>query len=716
MKNYKIRPLLNLITIALILCSSANVQADGFSLQNANTKKLNKEKWDCKYCPTAVTSTKKVTVKLSDNSEENGHFSTITGDNGKGISANVSTDISKREQDEHYQIQANGLGQDNSQVSLLISKIDAYKVALNYQTLNQFGHNKALTPFINSGNSSLQLSDDFIRVTRTSDMPTGAFNTFSNQLEREYWQLELEKQLTNNWQAYVDFQVEDKQGIKTTSGNILTKSVMLPTGVDQQHTQIDLGSYLSTDYGTLLLNYYRSDFNNNRSAVNWNSPYSVLFGGANSGQLSSAPDNQFNQISLFGQYRHEELTLQGRLIYGQINQDQSFLDYTTNPQLDISSPQADDLQGEVKTFSGKIKALYQPSSKLRLTFNYQLDDRDNNTQSNDYQHVLTDSVLINDNKSNAPYSFKKEQLKVEGKYRFAVQSYFDLGWQFDQRERNLQDRKITEDKKTWFKISTHFAAVNKLSIELSRQLRDGSHYQRIDQNSPVDDSLQVQKYNQADREREQVKAQLTFNPFANIQTNSLINTEVDLHGYLSHDKYRKTDIGLIESKNRGYDIAISNQFNKHVSLLVYMHNQWQDNTSQGTYWFKSVDWQALNEDKADTAGINLVAEKLSDGKLTLGADYTYSYAKGTLQIDSLSFTNRDSHTELTVNSQDFKLYADYEYSDSVDLHFDLLYQKFAENDWRFNYDIDAIVNVLGNGLTSYDYDAYRVTSGVTYQF
>jgi hypothetical protein len=69
-----------------------------------------------------------------------------------------------------------------------------------------------------------------------------------------------------------------------------------------------------------------------------------------------------------------------------------------------------------------------------------------------------------------------------------------------------------------------------------------------------------------------------------------------------------------------------------------------------------------------------------------------------------------------INSHNINLYTDYDYSDQVDLHFGLLYQQFSEDDWRYEYDIDRIINVLGNGLSNYDYDAYRLTTGITYLF
>ncbi|KGJ98425.1 MtrB/PioB family decaheme-associated outer membrane protein [Thalassotalea sp. ND16A] len=716
MKKSKHKPLLNSLTLAIFLCFSASSLADGFSLKDANTDKINKDKWLCKYCTVIPDTVVKITANLSNTQDNNGRFSTDIGDNSEGGSGHIDADIDKRTQGRHYRLFAKGIGKDNSSVTLLAAKAAAYKVVLNYATLNQFGHDSALTPYTNAGGASLALADNWQRVATTSQMPSELFANFSQQIERESWRLTVDKQFDKNWQGYIDVQTQNKQGTNSTSGNILNKVVILPTGVDQNHQQFDVGSYFVYEYGSLLLNYYKSDFNNKRSVINWHSPYSVLFGGADGGQLSTAPDNQFDQISLFGNYHKNNLSLQARLNYGQLRQKESFLPYSNNPLLSINMLPSNHLNAVVGTLSGHIKVQYKTENKWKITLNYHLDDRDNNTQSNEYQYVYTDSVVLDDVASNRPYNFKKTKINLYSQYRFAIGSQLTFGWQLDQRERDLQDRKKTKNEKYWFKVATRLAPFNAVSVELSREFRDGSLYNRTDQTTPISDALALQKYYQADREREQAKGRLSFSPFSNAETNILVNSEVNLQAYFSRDKYQKTDIGLIESKRRGVDLSMSTSFNKHLSLLIYTHKQWQDNISQGSYWFNQVDWLSNQDDKSDSAGINLMAEKLSDGKLTMGMDYSYSYAIGTTQVKTPSLSSSNSHNELVVNSHDIKVYADYIYSPVLNLHFDLLYQQFDEQDWRFEYDIDRMVNVLGNGLSSYNYDAYRLTAGMTYQF
>ena len=720
MNNITYKPLLNSITLAIFVCFSATSLADDFRLQDANTQKVNKEKWACKYCPDNTKSVAKISVNLSNNSEDNGHLSTITGEQKDGTYAHLDAELSQRSQDTHYQVKAKGLGKDNSYADLSAAKSNSYNVSLNYQTLNQFGRTQGLTPFTNAGNALLLLPDDWQRVATTNEMANQQLSEFDQQIERQNWQLTAEASFTNNWQGYIDYQYQDKQGLRTTSGNILTKAVILPEGIDQKHNQLDAGSYYQYEHGTLLLNYYHSDFSNKRSKVNWNSPYAVVFGGTDNGQLSTAPDNEFDQISIFGNYRDNSLTLQARLIYGQLSQTEDFLSYSSNNLLAVNSLPTTHLDGQINTFSTHLKALYRTENKWRFTANYQLQDHDNKTQSNAYQHILTDSAVLPDLLTNKAYSFKKEKLTLEAQYRFAVQSNLSMGLQFKQQERDFQDRKNTENEKFWFKVSTHFAPFNKVTVEISRQFRDGSTYNRIDQASTINSALpiqmKVQKYDQADRQREQAKGHLSINPFSSSLNSILMNTEVAIEAYFSRDRYQHTDIGLIESKRNGVDLSIGTQLSKHVSLAIYAHNQWQENISQGSYWYNDIDWLSNQDDKSDSVGINLAAEKFADGKLTLGTDYTYSYARGITQVNSLSQNSSDNHKELMINSHNINLYADYDYSEQVDLHFGLLYQQFSENDWRSEYNIDRIINVLGNGFSNYDYDAYRLTTGVTYQF
>ncbi len=716
MKSTKYQPLLNSITLAIFLCFSASSLADGFSLKEAKTNKINKDKWLCKYCAVMPNTVAKITANLSNTQNNNGRFATDIGDNNEGVAGDINAEVDKREQGKHYRLLAKGIGKDNSSVTLLAAKAGSYKAVLNYKTLNQFGHSSALTPYINAGDTSLVLPDNWQRVATTSQVQSELFDKFSKQIERETWQLTIDKQFYKRWQGYLDIQKQNKQGINSTSGNIMNKVVILPTGIDQNHQQFDLGSYFTYTYGTLLLNYYKSDFSNKRSLINWHSPYSVLFGGANGGQLSTAPDNQFDQLSFFGNYRKNNLNLQARVNYGQLTQKSAFLPYSNNPLLSTNTLPSNNLNGEIITLSSHIKAQYKIENNWKIILNYYLNDRNNNTESNAYQHVYTDSVVLNDVTLNRPYSFKKTKINLYSQYRFAIGSQLTLGWQLDQRERDLQDRQKTKNEKYWLKVSTRFAYFNAISLELSQELRDGSYYYRTDQTTPVSDELALQKYNQADRKREQAKGKLSFNPFSHTETIALANTEMNLQAYFSRDQYQKTDIGLIESKRRGVDLSMSTSFNKHLSLLIYTHKQWQDNISQGSYWFNDVDWLNRQNDKSDSAGINLVAEKLSDGKLTMGMDYSYSYAIGTTQVKTLSLSSSDSHNELVVNAHDIKVYADYIYSPTLNLHLDVLYQQFDEQDWRFEYNIDRIGNVLGNGLSNYNYDAYRLTAGLTYQF
>jgi len=716
MKNMTYPLFINSIALATALSFSASSLADGFNLKEANTKKIHKEKWVCKYCPSASVISAKLTMRLSNNSDTDGHFSTAIGDNKKGVGASVDADINKREEDNHYRFSANNVGRDNVSASLMVSKAKVYKAEIAYETLNQFNHQHALTPFVNAGNSSLLLPDNWQRAATTSEMDIDSFSPFSKQLERESLKLSFDKQITNKWQGYIRFNNEDKQGIKTTSGNILNKVVMLPTGVNQQHQQFDIGSYYAFEKATLSLNYYQSDFNNKRSSISWQSPYSELFGGAENGRLSTEPDNQFNQVSVFGSYRHNNFNLQARFNYGQLSQKESFLPYSINPLLTTNTLPMNNLNGDITTYSSHVKLRYKTESKWRLTLDYNVDDRENKTQRNDYQRVFTDSVVLNEVATNRPYSFKKTQVKLQSKYRFIEGSQLAFGWKFDQRDRDFQDRNKTENNKYWFKISTRFASLNSLSIELSRALRDGTIYNRTDQNTPVNDALNLQKYYQADREREQAKGRVSFNPLKKAENEALINTEVSFQAYFSRDQYKQTDIGLIESKRRGIDLSISTPFNKHVSLLIYTHNEWQDNVSQGSYWFNEVDWQSNQQDKSDSAGINLIAEKLSDGKLSVGMDYTYSYAIGNVLLNTTSLANITNNNELIINSQDIKLYANYMYSPKINLHLDVLYQHLDEQDWRFDYTIDRIANVLGNGISAYNFDDYRITGGITFQF
>jgi MtrB/PioB family decaheme-associated outer membrane protein len=402
--------------------------------------------------------------------------------------------------------------------------------------------------------------------------------------------------------------------------------------------------------------------------------------------------------------------LQARFSYGLLKQDQPFLPYSSNLTLDTGALPTNNLNGEVKIFSSHFKALYRADKNWRLSLNYFFDERDNKTLVETYQHVLSDSVLLVDDMANTNrvYSFNKEKIKLKSQWRFTSQSQLVVGLEFDQQERNLHVQQITKDKKFWVKISTHIAPFNQISLQLYSQFRDGTANQKTFIDEQVNPRLLVQKYYLADRHREEVRGRLSFNAYA--------DTELRLLGYFYRDKYPNTDFGLIESKRRGFDFSANKELSTNIFLSVYMHNQWQDNTSQNGFQYNHNNWLAINNDKTDTAGLSVSAEKLADGKLTLTADYNYSYAKGIAAIEQLSHELNDEHTEIIGNAQDIKLSVNYAYSKQVELYFNILYQVFEDDDWRAQYSADRIVNVLGNNLSGYDYDAHRITLGLSYQF
>lgn len=684
------------------------VLADGFRLQDANVKNIQKEKWQCEYCKPSNATKNLVTLNVTHKNNDNGHFSTASGDQHRGLGANLDANIATQNAGSSTQLNVKNVGADNTHLQVKTANAHSYQATLEYKTLNSFGHNKALTPYLNPGSSTLSLPDDWQPVAKTSDMPLASFNTFANKVERESWHLNAEKVLFEHWLAYVNFQSETKQGIRTASGNILANVVLLPSPIDQKHNQFELGSLYQFERGSLMVNYNLSDFTNDHDAFIWQSPYSLIFGGALAGQKSTAPDNKQQQISLVGTYRHNNFNLQSQFMYGQLTQQQSFLPYSTNAELTLPTMNVNDLDGEIKTLSARVRASYRINKDWRLKFNYHYDDRDNNTRVYAFQHVLSDSVAFDNTVENRPYSYTKEKMDVQSQWRFNPRSKLNVGWSMDQKDRDYQDREQTENQKYWVKVSTYYDFINNFSLQVSRELRDGSEYQRLDLTSPVISTLRMQKYYLADREREQIKAQLSFTPKDNI--------DIGIQGYFSRDKYDQTQIGLVKNKRRGIDVSTTIALKENISLSAYVHNQWQDNVSQGSYWFEHVDWRTLQGDKTDTVGLNLTANKLADDRLTLALDFNYSYAQGNAVINKLTQELTEENNELTVNAAHIKLNAAYVYSPKIDLNVEMIFQQFDEQDWRNEYLPDDIINVLGTGVTGFDYDATRLTAGVTYRF
>ena len=234
-------------------------------------------------------------------------------------------------------------------------------------------------------------------------------------------------EIDRHWQAKASAVSETKSGLQQlnvlsafTGGDI---SASMASLIDQKTDQFNASLAYVGDKLTFNAAYYGSYFTNNVGSLSWNNWAAP----ANVQTMSTAPSNQFNQLSLTGTYvLSPSMKLVGNLSYGRNTQDDPFLTDASTPLVPVSS-----LHGLVVSEAANFKLLAKPSKDLALSAAYKFDQHDNKTPVNTFGFYdagalasgtspfaayfpgLGSNANIN---ANRPYSKRINQLNLDADY------------------------------------------------------------------------------------------------------------------------------------------------------------------------------------------------------------------------------------------------------------------------------------------------------------
>jgi MtrB/PioB family decaheme-associated outer membrane protein len=150
--------------------------------------------------------------------------------------------------------------------------------------------------------------------------------------------------------------------------------------------------------------------------------------------MSTAPSNEFHQLSLTGGYNLAAATkLSGGLSFGRNTQNENYAGtYTTTPNTVTTLPVAS-LNGLVNTTHADLKLTHQATKALALMAAVKYNERDNHTASNTYVfiHLAGASATV----VNIPMSNRRTQFELAGDYRLSPRQRLHLGYEYDMIKR-----------------------------------------------------------------------------------------------------------------------------------------------------------------------------------------------------------------------------------------------------------------------------------------
>ncbi len=318
---------------------------------------------------------------------------------------------------------------------------------------------------------------------------------------------------------------------------------------------------------------------------------------------------------------------------------------------------------------------------------------------------MTTDSFVAPARTNTPYSFTRNTLKLSGDYRMARQTRGSLGYDYDIYERTNLEVEETRENTRWGKITARAWNNVDLLFNIARANRNGSDYDPVPETSPPQNPL-MRKYNMADRERD------TAGVYVSITPSNVVAFTVGAD--FAKADYNESEIGLTESRETSLSADLSWMVTKKATVHFFSTQQIIKSWQAGSESFSTPDWSAKNDDTIDTLGLGLkyaVIEK----RLDIGADYTVSKSRGEITMDTP--VPAPPLPDLRTSLQSIKLYADYRMADHWSLHAAWWYESYDSSDWAIDgVSPDTIPNVLTLGETAPNYNQNFVVLSARYRF
>jgi MtrB/PioB family decaheme-associated outer membrane protein len=464
-------------------------------------------------------------------------------------------------------------------------------------------------------------------------------------------------------------------------------------------------SYASKKF-QLKFAYYGSKFSNGNQSLTWADPYGTAaflatFPGAASGQLALPPDNQFHQVSATAGYQISDKTrFSGDVAIGRMTQNDSFLPYGTA----VAGP-GGSLNGRAKTMDAGLKLSSAVTDRLRLNATYAHNERDNETPQSLYAVISTD-MFPGAPRTNLPYSFKQDKLKLSADYRVSDRLRGALGADFDSHKRTYAEVDTTHEDTAWGKVTSSVTDKIDLTFKLAHgERRNSGSFQPIVGITPPENPL-LRRFNLANRTRDTVGLRGDFTPMERLSIGVGLDT--------SEDKYHDSTIGLTNAKDYNLSGDVSLVVTERTNLRFFANHQEIKSKQAGSQTFSLADWFADNKDTIDTFGLGIKHAAIKD-KLDIGADW--SAARSRSQIDVSTGVSNPAFPEIRAKLDTLKLYATYRLKENMSRQAGYWMERYSSQDWMLdNVAPSTIPNVLTMGLQAPQYHVNVLSLSLRYKF
>ncbi len=631
-----------------------------------------------------------------------------------------------------WQVSMSDLGLDTREGEAIWRGGDGLRFNVGFDSQLQVRNNSGATPFRGSG--TLRLPEDWVTGSNTSDFSQldASLRQFDREIERERMFAGVQIDINEHWQLETNLSYESKQGTTDTAGAMYVNAAtadaaFLPLELDYRTTEFDVAAAYVGEKLSIEGRVDYADFDNQDDILVWQNPYRSR--SQSVGGLGLAPDNEHLQGRITGQYILTPFSrLQFDGSYAITDQDQDYLDYSVNPGATLDEPLPRDyFGGEAQTGTFNASLWLRPVKDLDLDLFYKGRERDYDNPRDGYRYILGDGNSQPDEKLtvyNTSHQVLSQTMGIEGTYRMPMRSRLQLGYAYEEVEReNAAVEKTEEDRITVglrMQPSSDFTA----RLELLYGNRnadtynwDQRYYALLDTgliNATPDNQRyinhpELSQYYMSNRLREEGKLDLTWLPADDWHLNFNV--------LLRNDDYDKTNLGLRYAYWERYHISASYNPSSDISATLYGGFDLYESEQLGRSFRGGAeknafeiypplpqasdpdrDWRLDAEDESVTLGANLHWQVAAD--LELEADYSFVDTDSDQKFRTYGAADVNPENLPTVETtlHHFEASGTWHMREDLSLKLDYQYYRYSSDDWALQgVQADTMEKVLTFG-------------------
>lgn len=663
--------------------------------------------WQCANCPFSEGAELETTAGAGYQSDDSFKFGDYTGldDEGAFFVGNLSADYFGPNA---LRLRAEGqdLGLDSRQIQLQGGWQGRFDLRFGYDELPRFFFETAQTVYENPGASNLTLPPGWVRAPSTGTMTAldASLRRADVEWDRETWNTGLSFIQSPRLRYDLDYRHMERDGKRFWGSSFLSVATVLHRPVDDETDTVEAGVTYAADTWNVRVGYFGSFYDNDANRLNWENAFTAPAPGADNGQAALEPDSDFQQITISGQYHVWDRTrVSGRIAIGRMEQDERLLPYTVNPLLAGGVLPRTRSDGEVDTLHADVRVSSRPLPSLRLRGEFVYDERDNDTPRDVWDYVITDSVAASQPRENLPYGYERYRVRLSGNYRFPMGTRAQLGYQYDNFERDFTSVDESEEHEVWGELRLNGPLGADLRLKYAYATRDADDYETVPAIQPPENPL-MRKYNLADRDRESLELSLTVQPAERL--------DLTVTGLFAEDDYDDGDLGLEEGEYRNVTFDAGLRLPRDVVLTGQLGYDKFETKQFGSQSFSTADWFADQQDESWIAGLSLDLPRLID-RLRARIGYTYVDTKS--EIDNNTSGLESAFPDLTTDRHRVEIDVTYELRKNIDIGLAYLYEDYDVDDWTLDgVAPDTVSNLLATGARWQGYDVNLVTLSFTW--